>query len=178
MAWKSNEEREQDEKDEKRLQKMSIEELKVELDTRMKDLLIKEIENLPEKIDRHLDQAAWDIICTAMGVKKDHWHDSKWEIESHHKGTALAVALGEHALEQVKMAIPGFIEGLVVGDPKIRGLKTAYQRSYKEHLAELMNNKVWEVAHKRAEKRFVEIMEKISGEPVDSADIEDEEDAA
>jgi len=169
-------EKEQEEKEIKKLQGMSIEELKTELDERMKASLIEAIEELPERINRHLDQAAWDIICTAMGVKKDTWHDSKWEIESHHKGLALAVALGEHALKQIQMAIPGFIEGLVVGDPKVKGLKTAYERSYKEHLAELLNQKVWEVAHKNAEKRFVEIMEKIGGETVEVED--EEEDAA
>ena len=178
MAYRSRDEKEQDEKDEKRLQKMGLEELKAELDTRMKASLIEAIEELPERIDQHLNQAAWDIICTAMGVKKDTWHDSKWEIESGSKGTALAVALGEHALKQVQLAIPGFLEGLVVGDPKVKGLKTAYERSYKERLAELLNQKVWEVAHKNAEKRFVEIMEKISGEPVDPVDDEDEEDVA
>ena len=176
MAYRSRDEKEQDEKDEKRLQKMGLEELKAELDTRMKASLIEAIEELPERIDRHLDQAAWDILCTAMGVKKDSWHDSKWEIESSSKGTALAVALGEHAMKQVQLAIPGFLEGLVVGDPKVKGLKTAYERSYKGHLAELLNQKVWEVAHKNAEKRFVEIMEKIGGETVEVED--EEEDAA
>jgi len=182
MAYRSRDEKEQDEKDEKRLQKMGLEELKAELDTRMKDSLIEEIKELPERIDRHLSQAAWDIICAAMGVKKDTWHDSKWEIESSSKGTALAVALGEHALQQVQMAIPGFVEGLVVGDPKLRGVKAAYKRSYKEHLAELLNQKVWEVAHKQAEERFVEIMEKITGDSVDEPESEvsdeSEDDAA
>lgn len=159
----------------KKLQGMSLEELRAELDVRMKASLIEEIRKLPEKIDNLLSEAAWNIICTSMGVKKDTWHNSKWEIDSHHEGTALAVALGEHALKQVQLAIPGFLEGLVVGDPKVKGLKTAYERSYKEHLAELLNGKVWEVAHKNAEKRFKEIMEKIGGEPVDTEDEDADE---
>jgi hypothetical protein len=170
-----DEEKAQEEREIKKLKNMSIEQLKAELDERMKACLIEEIQKLPERIDRHLDEAAWKIISTSMGVKRDSWHDSKWEIDTHYKGAALAVALGEHALKQVQMAIPGFIEGLVVGDPKTKGVKAAYERSYKEHLAELLNNKVWEVAQSNAKKRFVEIMEKLSGEPVD---VEDEEDAA
>lgn len=178
MGYRSREEQEEDAKDEKRLQKMSVEELKVELDARMKESLIEEIENLPRKIDSHLNEAAWKIICTALGVKKDHWHDGKWEIDSHHEQSALARALGEHTLTQIKLAIPGFIEGLVVGDPKVKGIKAAYERSYKERLAHLLNDKIWEVAHKKAEQRFVEIMEKVSSGSVDSADDEDAEEDA
>jgi len=163
-------EKEQEEKEEKKLQGMSIEELKAELDERMKACLIEEIQKLPERIDRHLDEAAWSIITTTMGVKKDSWHDSRWEIDEHSKGSALAKAMGEHALNQIKTAIPGFVEGLLVSDPALRPIKSAYNKSYKEHLAELLNQKVWEVAHKNAEKRFKEIMEKIGGEPLELED--------
>jgi hypothetical protein len=168
-----DEERAQEEKKEiKKLQGMSIEQLKAELDSRMKECLIAEIQKLPERIDRHLDEAAWDIITATMGVKQDSWHNSKWEIDDHSKGSALAKAMGEHALAQIKTAIPGFVEGLLVSDPALRPIKSAYNKSYKEHLAELLNGKVWEIAHKNAEKRFKEIMEKIGGEPVD---VEDED---
>lgn len=169
-----DEEQIEDEKERKRLEKMSIEELKVELDERMKASLIEEIQKLPERISNHLDEAAWHIICRAMGVKKDSWHDSKWEIDSHNEKTALAVALGDHALKQVKLAIPDFVEGLVVGDPRIPPIKTAYTKAYKEKLSELVHHKLWEVAHANAQKRFVEIIEEIGGEKVDPADLEEE----
>lgn len=175
-----DEEKEQTKKEEKRLQNMSIEQLRAELDVRMKECLIEEIQKLPERISGHLDSAAWNIICTTLGVKKDHWHDSKWEIDTHHEKSAMARALGEHALAQIKTAIPDFIEGLVVGDPKIPPIKTAYTKAYKEHLAELVNRKIWEVAQSNAEKRFREIMEQISnGQKVDvrlSDDDEEQED--
>jgi hypothetical protein len=168
-----DEERAQKEKEIKKLQRMSIEQLKVELDERMKACLIEEIQKLPARIDRHLDEAAWKIITTTLGVKKDSWHDSKWEIDDHSKGSALAKAMGEHALAQIKTAIPGFVEGLLVSDPALRPIKSAYNKSYKEHLAELLNRRVWEVAHRNAEKRFVEIMEKIGGESVDIEDTDE-----
>lgn len=163
-----DEERTERIKEQKRLEKMSIEQLREELDARMKGSLIAEIEKLPERINAHLDDAAWKIICAAMGIKKDSWHDDKWEIDSHHAKTAMAIALGEHALKQIKLAIPDFIEGLVVGDPRIPPIKTAYTKAYKQKLAELVNHKLWEVAQKNAEKRFVEIMEMVSsGKKVD-----------
>jgi hypothetical protein len=178
-----DEERELTKKEEKRLQNMTIEQLRDELDKRLKESLIEEIQNLPERISNHLDRAAWNIITTTLGVKKDSWHDSKWEIDEHSRGSAMAKALGEHTLAQIKTAIPDFIEGLVIGDPKIPPIKTAYTKSYKEHLAELVNRKVWEIAHKNAEKRFVEIMEQIgNGQKVDvqlsDDDEEQDEDAA
>jgi hypothetical protein len=168
-----DEERIQEEKDRKRLEKMSLEELKVELEDRMKAQLIAEIEKLPQRINSHLDEAAWNIICAALGVKKDGWHDNKWEIDSHHEKTALAHALGDHALSQIKLAIPDFIEGLVVGDPRIPPIKTAYTKAYKEKLAELTNNRLWEYAQANAQKRFVEIIEQITGEKQDPVEEED-----
>lgn len=170
-----DEEREAELKERKRLEKMSVEELKIELDARMKESLIEAIEKLPERIDRHLDEAGWRIICTALGVKKDSWDNNKWEIDSHPEKTAIAIELGEHAMEQIKLAIPGFIQGLVVGDPRIPPIKTAYTKAYKEKLGELLHNKLWEVAKTNAQKRYVEIMEKISGEPVDQPDSEGED---
>lgn len=185
MGYRTDEEREQDRKDQKRLEKMSVEELRVELNTRMKESLLAEIEKLPERIDAHMDSAAWSIICAALGVKKDSWHDSKWEIDTHHEKAALSIALGKHALAAAEMAIPDFIKGLVVGDPRIPPIKTAYTKAYKEKLAELVNHKLWEVAHKNAEKRFVEIMEMVGStakidksmlkEPWDEEGEEDEE---
>lgn len=173
-----DEERIQKEKEEKRLQGMSIEQLRVELDERLKACLIEEINKLPNRISNHLDNAAWHIICAALGMKKDTWHDSKWEIAEGSKGSALAKALGEHVLSQVKTAIPDFIEGLVVGDPRIPPIKTAYTRAYKEQLAELVNNKIWEVAQSNAQKRFREIMEQISnGQKVD-VQLSDDDDEA
>lgn len=170
-----DEEREAERKERKRLEKMSLEELKVELDARMKASLIEAIEKLPERIDRHLDETAWRIICTSLGVKKDSWDGGKWEIDSHHEKSAIAIALGEHALEQIQQAIPGFIKGLVVGDPRIPPIKTAYTKAYKEKLAELLHDQLWEVAKTNAQKRYVEIMEKISGGPVDQPNSEGED---
>jgi len=153
---------------------MSIEELKVELDTRLHSELIKEINGLPERISAHIDSAAWDIISTALGVKKDRW-ESAWEIDRHDKKSAIALALGEHALAQVQQAIPGYIAGLMVQDPRIPPIKSAFQKAYREHLAELTNHKIWEIAQERAKKRFSEIIEQVSGEPVK---LEDEDDDA
>jgi hypothetical protein len=128
-----DEERIQKEKEEKRLQGMTVEQLRVELDERLKASLIEEIQKIPERISGHLDNAAWHIICASLGMKKDNWHDSKWEIETNeNKKPALARALGEHVLAQIKTAIPDFIEGLVVGDPRIPPIKTAYTKAYKE----------------------------------------------
>jgi hypothetical protein len=173
-----DEERIQREKEEKSLQGMSIEQLRVELDERMKACLIEEIQKLPDRVSGHLDNAAWHIICASLGMKKDHWHDSKWEIADNSKGSVLGKALGEHVLAQVKTAIPDFIEGLVVGDPRIPPIKTAYTKAYKEHLAGLVNNKIWEVAQSNAQKRFKEIMEQISnGQPVDVRLSDDDDDA-
>lgn len=172
-----DEERNEKTKEQKRLEKMSIEQLREELDARMRGTLIAEIEKLPQRIDAHLDAAAWNIICAAMGIKKGHWHDDTWEIDDHHSKTAMALALGEHALKQITLAIPDFIEGLVVGDPRIPPIKTAYTKAYKQKLAELVNTKLWEVAQRNAEKRFVEIMEQVSsGQKVDIQLSDDDED--
>jgi predicted house-cleaning noncanonical NTP pyrophosphatase (MazG superfamily) len=173
-----DEERIQREKEEKRLQDMSVEQLRVELDERLKACLIEEIQALPERVSKHLDNAAWHIICASLGMKKDHWHDSKWEIADGSKGSPLAKALGEHVLSQVKTAIPDFIEGLVVGDPKIPPIKTAYTKAYKEQLAQLVNNQIWEVAQSNAQKRFREIMEQISNGQKVTPVLSDEDDDA
>lgn len=176
------EEREMTKREEKRLQSMSLAQLREELDSRMKESLIEEIQKLPNRISGHLDTAAWHIITRALGVKKDSWHDSKWEIDTNQERSAVARALGEHVLAQIKTAVPDFIEGLLVSDPKIPPIKTAYTKAYKEHLAQLVNDKIWEVAQRNAQKRFVEIMEQISGGKKvdvrlgdDDEELEDEE---
>lgn len=164
-------------KEMKRLGKMSVEQLKEELDMRIKSSLIEEIKKLPQRINEHMEHAAWQIISVSLGMKKDTWHDSVWEIDSHHQNAALAVALGNHALSQVKQAIPDFIAGLVVGDPRIPPIKTAYTKAYKEKLAELVHHEMWNHAQKNAEKRFAEIMAEITGEPDESEGGDNDDEA-
>jgi predicted house-cleaning noncanonical NTP pyrophosphatase (MazG superfamily) len=167
-----DEERIQKEKEEKRLQGMSVEQLRVELDERLKACLIEEIQAMPERVSKHLDNAAWHIICASLGMKKDTGTTASGRSPTGAQGSPLAKALGEHVLAQIKTAIPDFIEGLVVGDPKIPPIKTAYTKAYKEQLAQLVNNKIWEVAQSNAQKRFREIMEQISnGQKVDPSSV-------
>ena len=170
MSW--HEDRDEESKEQKRLGKMSIEQLRTELDERIKASLIEEIQKLPERINNHLDDCVYKIITASLGIKKDNWHDSKWEIDTHNSKSAIAIELGVHVMEQVKLAIPDFIHSLVVGDPRIPPIKTAYVKAYKEHLAELINQKTWEVAHAHAEKRFVEIMAEITKKPVSKVSLD------
>jgi len=173
MSYCNDAQRLEHEKELKRLEGMTVEQLQVVLDERLKESLIEAIQKLPQRIDSHLDNAAWNIITASLGVVKDTWHDSKWEISDKHNKAALALELGEHALAQIKHAIPGFVEGIVAGDPRIPPIKSAYLRSYKQKLAELVDRKIWEIAETNANKRFVEIMEKIGGETVDLEDAEE-----
>lgn len=172
MNWR--EDREEEAKERKRLEKMSVEQLRDEFNERMRVSLIEAIEKLPERINAHLDDSVEEIITAALGVKKDSWNANKWEIDTHNPKSAVAIELGQHVMAQVKLAIPDFIKGLVIGDPRIPPIKTAYTKAYKEHLAELFNRKTWEIAHAAAEKRFVKIMEDISKGKVPEKVLKDE----
>lgn len=168
-----SEQRDEQEKELKRLEGMTVEQLQGVLDARMKECLIEAIQKLPQAIDAKISTAAWCIITAALGVKKDSWHDGKWEVDSHNAKSAIAIELGEHALTAIKHAIPDFAAGMVESNPRIPPIKAAYTRAFKEKLARLVDSKIWEVAEKNANRRFVEIMEKIGGETVDPLDEEE-----
>ena len=173
MSYCSQEERDAQEKELKRLEGMTVEQLQVVLDERMKDCLIEAIQKLPQAIDAKISTASWHIICAAIGVKKGSWHDSKWAIDEHDAKSAIALELGEHALTAIKHAIPDFTAGMVESNPRMPSIKAAYTRAFKSKLAALVDRKIWEVAEKNANRRFVEIMEKIGGETVDPLDDEE-----
>jgi hypothetical protein len=168
-----NEQRDAQEKELKRLEGMTVEQLQVVLDERLKESIIEAIQKLPQAIDAKISTASWHIICAAIGVKKDSWHDSKWEVDSHNEKSAIARELGEHALTAIKHAIPDFTAGMVESNPRIPPIKSAYTRAFKSKLAELIDRKIWEVAEKSANRRFTEIMEKLGGETVDPLDDEE-----
>ncbi len=157
----------------KRLAEMSLDELRIEYNLRIKSEIAMAIQKLPERIDAHLEKVAWGIITATLGVKKDGWSNGRWEIDEHCDGTALAKALGDHVLVQIKQAIPGFIEGLLVDDPRVPPIKAAYTRAYKMRLAELLHDELYVCAQKNAEKRFTEILGQITGEKHDIVFDED-----
>lgn len=162
-----DDEREENDRETKRLQKMTVPQLQEELDKRMKKALIAAIKDLPETIEEQVERAGWHIITAAMGVKRDHWSNDKWEIDgSNGKGTALAVKLGEEALKQVQLAMPDFVMQLVLADgaiplPKIA---QAMRKEYKERVYNTLHEEAGKWVEENAAKRAAELLTKLTGD--------------
>lgn len=170
-------EREEREKEKaiKRLERMSVEELRDELDKRLREALIEKIQTLDEVIENTIQHAATNIICNALGVTSDHWHDGRWEVD-HCNGrkSAIAEELGALALKQIQTAIPDFITGIVGQDIKMPQFRTALRKEYREQLAGRAYEKMREFAKEQAEKRSEELMAQLTNNPNALNENEDE----
>lgn len=150
---------EEEKAERKRLEKMSVEQLREELTQQLKEGLIQQIRKLPDIIALYVDNAATEIVAAAVGLKRDDWHDGKWEVDhGNSRRSAISDELGKLAMKQVMLSFPTFLDGLTKEVKPYPGLKKAMRQEYKEKLSEKMQEAIVEWAEEEAQKDATTMM--------------------
>lgn len=147
----------------RRLEKMTTQELREELDRQLKKKLIKEIEKLDDYVSTLVEQHAVEILRSAVGIRSD-W-EGRWEVD-HTNGRRSAVAdeLGNHAMTLVRLAIPEFVEKFV-GDHKFSAkFKRAARREFKEQVSRKMYEEMREWAEKESASYAAQLLRQVTRE--------------
>lgn len=136
--------------DREELGKMSVEELSNEYVKRFKEELLIRIEDIPGTVSNLIDNAADEIIFGAVGMSKKS--NGCWEV-SHTNGQATAIgkALGDLAVEQLQLAVPAFLKG-IVENTRSRW-RDALRREYTDQLYTAISEKFKELIAESVEVR-------------------------
>lgn len=159
-----HEEQAEKERETRRLQQMSIPELRAELEYRTKNALIEEIGRIKGTVARVANDHAAQVVRGALGFTESF---GKWEVDHcNGRNTPMANALGEIALTQIKLAIPDFIHNFIAEIKKEDlGMFDAGRRNYKEQLSRQITSYVQKWLEDEAVRRGKEIVEQLKQLP-------------
>jgi len=159
-CYRDEEEAAKTEAEQQRLSKMSIDELRVELETQLKARLIDEIQLIPQVVSDKVAELSEQLLLSLLGLRKDSF-SSKFEIDSNNKNAALASQIGERVIAELHLATPDFFEKLAPVSPLYKKVKSAYQRAYTDAYAELLYEKVREAASEGASKHLAGVLDEL-----------------
>lgn len=130
MTWE-DEQRKKNERLEA-LQKLTIEELKTELEIRSKVLLAAEIENLPSTIKHLVNHNATRLLLATLGFEESF---GRWEVKRTNGNVSpIAEAIGGAAIRALQLAIPDFVKEFITDLSKEEYLQNAGRKDYKWQL--------------------------------------------
>jgi len=106
-------------------------------------------ENVKRAVDRVIEEAAMQIIYAALGIEKRY---GQWEVDhANGRKTAIANALGEHAMSLIKSAMPAFIADFKVSQRELKAaLKKEFNEQFDAHLERMVRERAREAAEVEA----------------------------
>lgn len=159
-AYCDQEEASKTEAEQKRLSKMSVDELRVELEKQLKARLIDEIQLIPQVVADKISDVSDLLLAALLGLRKDSF-SNKFEIDSNNKNSALAVQIGERVVAELQLATPDFFADLAPTSQLHKKVKAAYQRAYNDAYAELLHEKVRNAASEGASKHLAAVLDEL-----------------
>ncbi len=149
-----------EEAEKKRLSKMTVDELRVELETQLKARLIDEIQLMPTLVRNKVSDLSDQLLAALLGLRKDTF-SSKFEIDNNSKNSALASQIGEQVVADLQLATPDFFASLAPAGDFHKKVKTAYGAAYQRAYTDLLHKKIEDAATEGASKRLTEVLNEV-----------------
>lgn len=143
-----------------RLKKMSVAQLREELDRKLKSEIIAAILDLEDSVKATAERMTRDVIASSLGLEKDSFTD-RWQLKN--DGNPLTRALGERAYAEMTLALPDFVASILeeTGPVSLPRLKKEFRKVYTEktyvHLRELLDRWAEAESVKSAEAALADI---------------------
>lgn len=149
-----------EEAEKKRLSKMTVDELRAELETQLKARLIDEIQRISTVVANKVEDISEELLLALLGLRKDSF-SNKLEIDSNSKNSALAQQIGEQVVADLQLATPDFFASLAPAGDFHKRVKTVYSSAYQRAYAELLHEKIRDAASEGASKHLTAVLDEL-----------------
>lgn len=150
------------EKQAEELRRLTLAELREVYDTKLKNALIEQIQTLPAKLSRRVDDSAVAILQTALGLKSDPWN--RWEVASDGL-TPLGRELQTLVAAQLQLVVPDFVASLAEDTTANEALRKSLAKYYQEKLKRAVDAALYDHANKRIDALVKTALDAIIGDP-------------
>lgn len=155
---------EEEQAEENRLRSLSVVQLRKEYDKKLRSELTKAIQSIPGTVRGYTEQVAQKVLTASLGIKKDTWHNSQWEVDHNNPKSAVGNAIGQIILEQLNLAIPDFIASVLSERKDLPDIKKLMRKNYDDRLANLAREGIYKAAVEAAQQRWGEIQAQVTAE--------------
>lgn len=147
-------------------QKMSIQDLQVELDRRTREELALALEDLPNTVRQLVNQNATKLLLASLGFEESF---GRWEVKrGSDRVSPVAAAIGEAAMQTLQLAVPDFVKEFIADLQKAEFLQTAGRRDYSHQLSRGIADHIhkWVEEEAKAESQKIIATLKVSKDKV------------